>query len=99
MAVSFEFLRGVLGVLCILFAYMAGKTAAQMHQGTVKISRLYAWVLRAAACGGVLALRHFVDAVAIGVWILAAAAAGAGWWFGSRPSAPPEDLTRQIFPE
>jgi len=99
MPVSFEFLRGVLGVLCILFAYMAGKTAAQVQQGGVKVSRLYGWVLRAAACGGVLALRHSVDAVAIAVWILAAAAAGAGWWLGSRPSAPPEDLTHQIFPE
>jgi hypothetical protein len=99
MPVSFEFLRGVLGVLCILFAYMAGKTAARVHQGTVKISRLYGWVLRAAACGGVLALRHSVDSVAFAVWILAAAAAGAGWWFASRPSVPPEDLTSQIFPE
>ena len=56
-------------------------------------------MLRAAACGGVLALRHSVDAVAIGVWILAVAAGAAGWWLGARPAAPPEDLTREIFPD
>jgi len=96
---SFEFLRGVLGVLCILFAHMAGKSAVGVRKGQQKISKLYGWALRAAACGGALALRHSLDTVAMAVWILAAAAAAAGWWLGSQAPAKPEDLTHQIFPE
>ncbi|MBZ5576894.1 MAG: hypothetical protein LAP40_10080 [Acidobacteriia bacterium] len=98
MAASFEFLRGVLGVLCVLFAHMAGRSGAAVRNGQQRVSRLYAWVLRAAACGVALALRHSLDTIALAVWVLAAAAFAAGWWATNR-SPKPEDLTHQIFPE
>ena len=98
MPVSFEFLRGVVGVLCVFFAHMAGRSAAAVPRGQQKISRLYGWVLRAAVCAVVVAIRHPVDALVIGVWALSGVAFGAGWWGVSRAKKP-EDLTRQIFPE
>jgi hypothetical protein len=93
-----EFLRGVLGILCIGFAHMAGRSAWSVWRGAQKKSRLYAWIIRATLCGGAMLFRHSLDGVAIVVFVLAAAAAGAGWWAASRPK-PQEDLTHQIFPD
>ena len=50
MPASLEFLRGVLGVLCVIFAHMAGRSGATVHKRQQKVSRLYGWVLRALAC-------------------------------------------------
>ena len=98
MPVSFEFLRGVLGVLCVIFAHMAGRSAAAVHKGGQKLNKLYGWVFRAAACAIALSLRHPLDAIDVGVWVLSAAAIGAGWWDASRERKS-EDLTHEIFPE
>jgi hypothetical protein len=98
MPVSLEFLRGALGALCVLFAHMAGRSGPAVRSGQQKISRLYAWVLRALVCAIGVALRHPVDPIDIGVWVLSAAAFAAGWWDASRAKKT-EDLTRQIFPQ
>ena len=81
-----------------MFAHMAGRSGAAVRKGRQKVSRLYGWVLRAAACAVVVALRQTVDAIDIAVWVLAVTAFGAGWWSASR-ARPAEDLTHQIFPE
>ena len=98
MPASFEFLRGVLGVLCVLFAYMAGRSAAGVRKGAQKVSKLYGWILRAMACAVVVGIRHPLDAIDILVWVLTLAAAVLGWWSTSREKKD-EDLTHEIFPE
>lgn len=98
MPASLEFLRGVLGVLCVMFAHMAGRSAAAVRKGQIRVSRLYAWVLRAAVCAAGVAVRHSLDAIDIGVWVFGAAAFAFGWWAVLREKEP-EDLTHQIFPE
>ena len=47
--VSFEFLRGVLGVLGVIFAHLAGRSGAKVRKGRQKLSGFYGWVIRAAA--------------------------------------------------
>ena len=98
MPVSFEFLRGVLGVLGIFFAHLAGRAGAQARKGTQKLTRFYGWLLRAAACVFVISIRHELGALDITIWVLCAAAFGLGWWDAAR-ARPPDDLTKQIFPE
>lgn len=98
MPASLEFLRGVLGVLCVMFAHMAGRSGAAVRKGRVKISRLYAWILRAAVCAIGVGIRHSIDVIDIGVWVLGVAAFAIGWWDAARQKEP-EDLTHQIFPE
>lgn len=98
MPASLEFLRGVLGVLCVMFAFMAGRAAAAVRKRQVKVSRLYAWILRAGVCAAGVAVRHSLDAIDIGVWVFGAAAFALGWWAVSREKES-EDLARQIFPE
>lgn len=98
MPASLEFLRGVLGVLCVMFAHMAGRSGAAVHKGEQKVSRLYAWVLRTLACAAGVGLRRSLDAIDLAVWALSLAAFAWGWWDMSRQRKT-EDLTRQIFPE
>ena len=93
-----EFFRGVLGLLCVLFAYMAGRSAAMMRHGRQKKARLYGWAIRTVLCGAAVVFRQGLDAVSIGVWLLAALAFGSGLWLTAHPK-PPEDLTGQMFPE
>lgn len=98
MPVSLEFLRGMVGVLCIFFAHMAGRSAASVRRGQQKISKLYGWILRTLVCAAVIVFRAPVDTMAIGVWALSLAAFALGMWTVSRQK-PPEDLGSQIFPE
>ena len=93
-----EFFRGVLGVLCIFFAYMTGRVLPAFRKGQLKPSRFYGWLLRTMVCALAVVIRHWVDSLAIGVWVLAAAAFALSFRGASREK-PPEDLTRQIFPE
>jgi len=71
MPVSFEFLRGVLGVLSLLFAFQAGRVLVAVRRGQLRQSRFIGWVVRAGVCGlGVIFPMREIDLVAIGVWVL-----------------------------
>ena len=98
MPVSIEFLRGVLGLIGIGCAYMAGRSAAALRKGWQKKSRLYGWIVRTSACLIAMAIRHPVDNADIAIWVLSAAACALGFRITSR-ERPPEDLTRTIFPD
>jgi hypothetical protein len=98
MPVSLEFLRGVLGLIGVGCAFMLGRSAGAVRKGWQKPSRLYGWIVRAAACMVAVAIRHSIDATAIIVWAVAAAAGGFGYWAASRPRKQ-EDLVSAIFPD
>jgi len=98
MPVSFEFLRGALGVIGLACAFMTGRAVAGARKGWMKPARVTPWLVRDAICLGALAIRHAVDAVAVVVWSLAVVAGAGGYLVTSRRK-PPEDLTRQIFPD
>jgi len=93
-----EFLRGMLGLLCIFFAHMAGRSAESVRKGQQKITKLYAWILRTVVCALVIVFRSSVDTMAIGIWVVSLAAFALGMFAVSRQK-PPEDLSDQIFPE
>jgi hypothetical protein len=95
-SVPFAFLRGLLGVLCVVFAHMAGRTWMGVRKRRVRPARFYGWLLRTAACVAVLAFRNPLNTLTIVVWILAAAAFLAGAWTVSREK-PPDDLTSTMF--
>jgi hypothetical protein len=97
MPVSFEFLRGVLGILGVACGFMAGRSLAAVRKGWEKPPRLYGWIIRGVLCLGAIVLRHPMDGIAIAVWVGAALAFAAGYW-QTLHQKPPEDLTGQIFP-
>lgn len=96
--VPIEFIRGVLGLLCLFFGYMAGRAAAAVQKGRMRATRLYTWILRLVVCSVGLVIRNPIDTIAIGVWTLSLAAAAAGYYLVQHEK-PPEDLTHEIFPE
>jgi hypothetical protein len=98
MQVSFDFLRGVLGVLGVFFAYLAGRSGVHVRKGKAKLSGFYGWVLRAAACAIVVSVRHPLGVLDVAVWVAIAAAFACGWWIATR-ERPQEDLTEAMFPK
>jgi hypothetical protein len=98
MNVSMEFLRGVVGLLGVACAGMAGRTFAAIRKGWQKPQRIYGWVIRTVLCLAAVAFRYSLDVVDILVFTLAAAAFTFGFWSTSRGKKE-EDLTRTIFPE
>src|SRR5271157_1916001 len=98
MAVPTEFLRGLLGFLGLSSAFMTGRSAVAVRKGWQKPSRLYGWAVRTVVCVVAVAFRNPVDTVDLIVWGLAALAFVGGVLSVLRQK-PPEDLTRQIFPD
>jgi hypothetical protein len=93
-----EFLRGVLGLLCLFFGHMGGRAAGAVTKGRARVTRLYSWIIRMVLASWAVAFRHDLDGVIIGVWVLELAAFAAGYWMVLHQK-PPEDLTHEIFPQ
>jgi hypothetical protein len=92
-----EFLRGFLGLLGLGCAFMAGRAMAAVRNRQVRLSRLYAWLIRTLVCMLALSFRHPVDTLSIGIWTLALIAFGGGYWQATHQK-PPEDLSGEIVP-
>ncbi len=99
-AVPIQFLRGLVGFIGIACAHMLARTIVALRRDQVKISHMYAWLVRTILC--LLAVwypeRAEIDTVDVVVWGLAAVAFAAGWWDASREKKQ-EDLTHEIFPD
>jgi len=95
---SFEFMRGVIGIIGLGCAHMLGRALVGVRKGRTRLSNFYAWVLRTLICLGAVALRHSFDVTDLVIWGLAVVAFAAGSWDAARDK-PVEDLTHQIFPE
>ena len=95
---SFEFLRGVVGIIGIGCAHMLARALVGVRKRRTKLSHFYGWVLRTLICLAAVGLRHSLDSADLVIWGLAVAAFAAGWWDASREK-PVEDVTHQIFPE
>src|ERR1019366_2645130 len=97
MAVSMEFLRGLLGFLGMAAAFMTGRSAVAVRKGWQKPSKLYGWAIRTLVCVVAVAFRNPLDTVDLIVWGLAAAALAGGMGSVLR-ARPQEDLPAGIFP-
>ncbi len=97
MPVSYEFLRGVLGIIGLGCGYMAGRSVVAVRNGWQKPSNLYGWIIRAVVCLTAIVFRHPVDGIAMTLWALAALAFAGGYW-QMQHHRPPEDLSHEIFP-
>jgi hypothetical protein len=94
-----DFLRGLIGALGIGCALLLAQSLVGLRKGRTKLGTFYAWLIRTGLCLGALAIKHSIDAEAIVIWTLAAAAFAVGYWEAGREKKPPEDLTHTIFPE
>jgi hypothetical protein len=99
MPASLEFLRGVLGIIGLACAYMAGRSLAVVRRGwqRQRSARPYAWIIRATVCLAAIVFRYPVDAIAITLWGLSIVAFGVAYW-QILHQKPQEDLSHDIFP-
>jgi hypothetical protein len=97
MPVSFEFLRGMLGLIGLVCAYMAGRALAGLHRHEQPVSRLYGWIIRTVLCLAAIVFRHTVDITAMVLWGIAALLFGVAYMH-TLHRKPAEDLTEEIFP-
>jgi hypothetical protein len=97
MPFSYEFLRGVLALIGVGCAYMAGRTLVAVRRGWQKLSRLYGWIIRSVVCLAAIVFRHPVDLMAIFTWTVAALVFALGY-LQALSHKPPEDLSKDIFP-
>jgi hypothetical protein len=99
MPASIVFLRLVLGVLALLFAWQAGRTLVAYRRGELRQSRVVGWIVRAVVCGlGIIFPLRVIDAIVVTVWVLAVLAFVAGVSMAGRQKKA-EDLTHTIFPD
>jgi hypothetical protein len=97
MVATYAFLSGMMGVLGIFFAHLAGRSGAQVQKRTEKRIRFYGWMIRAAGCEMVPVL-YPLGKMNFVIWSLAVAAFVLGWW-GVARTKPDEDLSKEMFRE
>jgi len=95
MPIPVDFLRFVLGMLCLFFAHFLGRSIVRVRRGQ-RARSLYGWLVRTAITAGMLLWRRGLDGVAIAAFTLAAASLVVGVWDEQRPKKQ-EDLTKEIF--
>jgi len=93
----FGFLRGMLGALCILFAYPWGRSWVRLSRKQERRSRLIAWSLRTIVTAVAVLFRIGFDALSIVVLTLAILSFAAGVYFEWRPKHH-EELDKVMFP-
>ena len=98
MPLPLDFLRGLIGSLGVGCAFLLAQSLVALRKGRTRLGSFYAWLIRTGLCLGALAIKHSIDAEALVIWTLAAAAFSVGYWEASREKKA-EDLTRTIFPE
>ncbi len=87
----------MLGLLCAFFAHMLGRAARRPRHVAPRGAGAYSWAIRTLVTYAAILFRHGVDAVALTVAALAAAAFALGFWLARRPPKPQENLAGQIF--
>jgi len=98
MPVSILFIRCLLGLFCIAFAHILGRSAYRKFKLNARGAQFTRWALRTAVTG-LGALWHGpLDGVSLSIVGLAIAAAAAGFYRERRPPKQEEDLTKVLFP-
>lgn len=92
-------LRIVLGVLCVGFAHVLGRSIAGKQTPVKSRTGPASWALRVLLTGIGVAWKGGVDLLASVVFALSVVAAALGFYYERRPKKPAEDLTKQMFPD
>ena len=95
MPIPLDVLRVVLGLLCLFFAHLLGRSIVRARRGQGARS-LYGWLIRTAITAGAILWHRGLDNIAIVVFTLALASLAVGMWDEQRPKKQ-EDLTKEIF--
>ena len=98
MPVPLNLLRGLLGLLCIFFAHLLGRSIVGVRRRVQRPRSLYGWLIRTLITACAILWGGGLDRLAAVAYVLAAASLALGIWEEQRPKKQ-EDLTRQMFGE
>lgn len=99
MVTRFLVLRIVLGLMCVAFAHLLGRSLARRGRAVRRGLGPASWALRTLLAAAAITWRAGIDGLATTVYVVAAVAGGAGFYLERRPPKPPEDLTKKMFPD
>jgi hypothetical protein len=88
--VPMQFLRLLLGLLAMFFAYELGRVATRLHHGGQPMTRALTWLLRTVVSLGAILWTRGFDWLADVTLTLAAASLAAGIYLESRPQRTEE---------
>jgi hypothetical protein len=91
-----EFLRGILGVIAVGCAFMAGRAVGLVRKGRQKNSYAIGWLFRTLACVIAVAYRNPFDIADISVGSLVIVAFAIAFWDQWRPKKE-DDAPVKIF--
>ncbi len=80
-----QFLRVLLGLLAMFFAYALGRAATRLHNAGQPMTRALTWLLRTVVSLGAILWIRGLDLVGATMLALAAASLAAGVYLESRP--------------
>ena len=98
MPLSLTLLRGIVGLLCVLFAHFLGRSVQRRLWRGDRKAPLVTWVLRTAVTVVAVVWRSGLDGLSWIVFGAAAISAGLGFYVESRPQRQ-EDPTKEMFPD
>lgn len=97
MPLSFALLRGIVGLLCVLFAYFLGRTVHRRLWRGDRKAPLATWILRTIVTAAAVVWRSGFDGLSWTVLVAAAISGGLGFYLEWRPRHD-EDISKQMFP-
>ena len=98
MGIPLNLLRALLGLFCLFFAHMLGRSIVRVRRGVARPRSMYGWLVRTLITAATILWGRGLDRIALVVYILAAASLALGYWDEYRPKYH-EDLTRKMFGE
>jgi hypothetical protein len=98
MPIPVDFLRSILGLLCVFFAHFLGRSVVRVRRGLQRPRHLYGWLLRTLVTLVFVFWHRGWDGISIAVLTLVTVTLVLGIWDEHRPKEQ-EDLTKQIFGE
>ncbi len=98
MPASIVFIRCLLGLLCIAFAHMLGRSAYRKFKAQARDSYFLRWALRTGVTGLGAMWHGGLDALSLSILAVSIASGAAGFYRERHPPGPEEDLSKMIFP-
>jgi hypothetical protein len=99
MPARFWLLRIAIGVLCVTFAFFWGRAVSRRRFPAPRGAGSTGWAIRTLASGAALLWGTGTDLFVLGFYLGAGLSFAAGLLLNRKPPKPPEDLSREIFPE
>ncbi len=99
MAARFWLLRIAIGLMCVVFAFFWGRATSRRGLPTRRGAGSMGWAIRTLVSGAALLWGTGTGLFAYGFYVGAGLSFATGYLLSRKPPKPPEDLSKELFPE